>query len=69
MAGRLITTSKKSYTPWNPENRLRVERDIAAARVEAEKKKEDDADQVINALRHGSELASKKKIQHRPHRP
>ncbi|GMH77996.1 hypothetical protein TL16_g07619 [Triparma laevis f. inornata] len=61
MAGRLITTSKKSYTPWNPENRLRVERDIAAARVEAEKKKEDDADQVINALRHGSELASKKK--------
>ncbi|GMH95204.1 hypothetical protein TrVE_jg12941 [Triparma verrucosa] len=57
MAGRLITTSKKSYTPWNPAVRLRVERDIESARVNEEKKKQDDADQVLNALRRGSELA------------
>ena len=56
MAGRLITTSKKSYTPWNPAVRLRVERVIESARVNEEKKKKDDADQVLNALRRGSEL-------------
>ena len=42
MAGRLITTSEKSYTPWNPAVRLRVERDIESARVNEEKKKQDD---------------------------
>ena len=35
MSGRLITTSKKSYTPWNPANRLRVERDLEVRRSES----------------------------------
>jgi hypothetical protein len=42
MSGRLITTSKKSYTPWNPAVRLRVEADeLANASIIEEKKKEE----------------------------
>jgi len=42
MSGRLITTSKKSYTPWNPAVRLRVEADeLAHANVIQEKEKEE----------------------------
>ena len=53
MSGRLITTSKKSYTPWNPAVRARVERDLKKAAEEAEEREESERGSVVDRLRNG----------------
>lgn len=41
MSSRLILLPKKSYTPWNPQNVAKVERDEHLAAEKAEKERED----------------------------